>query len=322
MTRGGRLGLLAATAAMLAPAACGGSEGSNGGEDGSGGGASGVAEPGEVLFVTGADGTGGYLSSGQGAQPLADFDNELSRIADDGRGGASHGFADFAALLEAQGYSVTEVVEAGGETETGVDLTGGALEGVDVLVLGSNNAVYADDDVAAVTEFVRGGGGLVVFGDVNYGQDWGDAAASDSQFLAPFGLSANQDNTSEISTDPADGDAGHPILEGVEPWTTLGADVITVVGGGVVEPVIVLPFGGADVRTNPGPDEGPTRPPDPSTDAVLAVAELGAGRVVAFYDRDLFFNDPQEGDTAGTGLGDPNNQRLTTQMVDWAAGRT
>jgi hypothetical protein len=307
-------------AAAVLATACGSGEGSNGG-GGGGGGGGGVSDPGEVLFVTGADGTGGYLSSGKGAQPLADFDNELSRITDDGRGGASHGFADFAALLEAQGYSVAEATEVGGDAETGVDLSGGALDGVDVLVLGSNNAVYTDDDIAAVTEFVRAGGGVVVFGDVNYGQDWGDAAASDSQFLAPFGLSATQDNTAEMSTDPADGDADHPILDGVEPWSTLGADVITVIGGGLVEPVIVLPFDGADVRTNPGPDEGPTRPPEPATDAVLAVAELGAGRVVAFYDRDLFFNDPREGDSAGTGLGDPNNERLATQMVDWAAGR-
>lgn len=275
-----------------------------------------------MLFVEGAAGTGGFFSAEQVGGPLSEFDFELSRITDEGRGPTAHGFADFATLLEEQGYTVTSVTEAGGDAETGVDLTGGALDGVDVLVLGSNNAVYTDEDITAVTEFVRAGGGLVVFGDVNYGEDWGDAAASDTQFLTPFGMLANQDNTSNIATDPATGDAGHPILDGVEAWSTLGADVITVVGGGVVEPTIVLPYDGPDVRTNPGPEEGEFRRAEPATDAVLAVAELGAGRVVAFYDRDLFFNDPQEGDGAGTGLGDPNNQRLATQMIDWAAGRT
>ncbi len=137
------VGAIALTSAVVLPA-CGSSEGSG---DASGDGEPTVSEPGEVLFVGGAGGTGGFLAADEGAQPLTDFDNELSRIADDGRGGASHGFADFAALLEEQGYTVTEVIEAGGDAETGVDLTGDVLDGVDVIVMGSNNAVYTDGDV-------------------------------------------------------------------------------------------------------------------------------------------------------------------------------
>jgi hypothetical protein len=322
------VGALVAVGGLLA-VGCG--DGGGGADPGDGG--SSTTEPGtgstvddgpvRVLFVRGASGTGGFYSAvvniGE-TDDLTPFDFELSSIEqateldDEGNtNGTDHGFAELASLLRDRGHEVSEEVEPGGDDEAGVDLSGDLLADVDVLVLGSNNGTYTDEQVGAVVDWVRGGGSLLVFQDVNYGSDWDDAADSDTQFLEPFGMRATQDNTSESEVTP-DQFADHPVVEGVEGFGSLGVAVIELTGEAEgVTPTAVI-AGGADEpgidMANEDEDER-RRAPNPDTDAVLAVVEYGAGRVAAFYDRDLFFN---------SSLEDGNVRRLTEQLFAWLAG--
>lgn len=296
------------------------------GGSGTGSGTGGDDAPTEVLIVRGASGTGGALAAETGGIPddpeaRADLDDQLSSIAD---GESEFGFADLTTTLEAEGYAVTEVQEVGGEEETGVDFTGDVLEGVDIVVLASNNGIYGEADVAALVEFVRGGGAILAFEDVNYGQDRSDAAESDSQLMGAFDMAFNQDNTANASVDPADATvADHPILEGVDaPLDTLGVGTVTVLDAQPdIDPIIVLPATG-EVRENPPGEQGDLRPSDPTRDAALAVVEVGGGRVAGVWDRDYFFNDDDDPDTdAAIGQGNPATRLFTLQLFDWLAGR-
>lgn len=57
-------------------------------------------------------------------------------------------------------------------------------------------------------------------------------------------------------------------------------------------------------------------PFNPETDAALAVAEIGKGRVVGVFDRNLFWNAGE-----GTRLSHANNHEFTQRLMLWAAGR-
>jgi hypothetical protein len=264
-----------------------------------------VDETTTVLFVRGADGTGGGQAGGE--------DLHLSDIADDT---ADQGFASLAERLRDDGFEVAQEVEG----PDGVDFAGGVLDGVDVLVLGSNNADYGEDQVTAVEQFVRAGGGLLVFNDANYGRDsYADAPDSDNAVLAPFDLMINHDDGAdgaEPTTAAADtfSRPDHPVLEGVTDGITwFGAGAVTVLGDTPsVKVEILVPMNG-DVMVDG--DARESRPADPDTDAAVAVVEFGGGRVAAVLDRDMFFNNGQ------VSLATASNQQLATNLIEWLAGR-
>lgn len=260
-----------------------------------------------VLFVRGADGTGGGQAGGE--------DFHLSDVANDTD---DQGFASLAERLRDDGFEVTQEIEG----PDGVDLAGDVLAGVDVLVLGSNNADYSEDQVAAVAQFVRAGGGLLVFNDANYGRDsYADAPDSDNAFLAPFDLMINHDDGADgASATSAATDSfktpDHPVLEGVDDGISwFGAGAVTVLDNKPsVRPEILVPMTG-DVMVDGDVDPVATRPAEPDKDAVVAVVEYGGGRVAAVLDRDMFFNDGQ------VSLATSSNQQLATNLIEWLAGQ-
>lgn len=255
-----------------------------------------------VRFIRGADGTGGGRGGGE--------DLHLSDIDD-----AEHpqGFATFTALIEgldSASYEVDQMVEGefGSLSE--------ALDGVDVVVLGSNNADYTSSDAEALASFVRRGGGALVFNDANYGTDDADAPESDNTLLAPFGLAINQDDGEEGASSPADvAVEGSPLLEGVEGIAWVGAGAVTLTGDAPdAEPRILIGLpAGTEVVSDAEADV--TRPAEPGRDAAVAVVEYGGGRVVAVLDRDLFFN------PGGVSLDTASNRAFAANAIEWLAGQ-
>ena len=151
-----------------------------------------------VLFVRGADRSGGFLEENTDAgrtEQLADITNTSTEPG-------NHGWFELAEALRADGFTVTQIeegVEAGntsGPTEgVAVDFGGAVtLDAYDVVVMGSNNARYSEAQVDAFESYVRGGGGAIFISDANFGSDWADASDSDQPFLSRFGLTVNQDN--------------------------------------------------------------------------------------------------------------------------------
>ena len=276
-----------------AVAGCGGDDGQNGSSAGDG---AGTTKP-VVLFIRGASGT----------SPLDD--DHLTDIDQEG----DLGFLSWHEALTAAGFDVRQEIEPEGG---GVDLSA-ALDGVDIVVLGSNNAAYDTTQVEELTEFVRNGGGVLAFSDANYGV--GDSArSSDNTFLAPFDLELNFDSggdgpqtmTSDQFTRP-----DHPILDGVEGIGWYGPSAVTIVDLETrVTPQILIPAQDP-VALSEGP-EPETRPAD-ANDAALAVVEFGGGRVAAFYDRDTFYND---GSAVGMSLSTLGNKVFAVNLIEWLAG--
>ena len=244
-----------------------------------------------VVFVRGAPGTGGFLEGGSDEQ-LSDIDNFSTS-------GGNHGYGQLADVLRADGYIVEQVIER--ETGPPVDFAALDLSTVRVLVLGSNNQTYSAADVQTVTDFVFGGGGLLVISDANWGSNWGKAPSSDQPFLDPYGLTMNQD-TSTYASRADQGDylvPVSPVRSGPNLTRDTSDDVFVFDGEGVspltVGPtpagvrVQILARAENSIHVNDSAGSGSFRSAGPN-DACLVAAYYGSGAVIGHFDRNTFFN--------------------------------
>ncbi|MEM7577777.1 MAG: hypothetical protein AAF328_09900 [Planctomycetota bacterium] len=307
MMNSNRVGLLTASAALLAPAIV----------------TSVSAEP-SILFIRGADRSGGFLEAGndtQRTEQLADLNNFQTF-------GGNHGWGELSAALEADGFTLTQLTEtveannvAGPTQGVALDLTQIDLAAYDAVVFGSNNARYTAASVDALETYVRNGGGAVFISDANFGGDWADASDSDQPFLDRFGLVAHQDQGT-YSLFRNQGDflvPDHPILDGVDRFDGEGVTPIRVVNRNVpgVEHTILATAKGS-TRLNEAPfgnrNQGPSRAAGPD-DAVSLAVTAERGRLVGHFDRNTFFN--QGG--AGTNLNRFDNEQYALNLFRWVA---
>ena len=257
----------------------------------------GVGDGKKILFIRGGDRTGGFLEAGndvQRTEHLADIDNTTT-------GGGNHGWGQLAAALRGEGFTVEQLKE-GSESGSGqaagihLDFESVDLSDVDVLVFGSNNAIYDTAAVDAIDAWVRAGGRALFISDANFGGDWADASDSDQQFLDRFGLIMHQDRGTYAIT-RSNGEflvPTHPIFTGIDEFHGEG---VTPIRAAPTLPsdvtVTVLARAEGQTRLNEAPfgnnRQGPSRA-STASDAALLVAEVGAGLVVGHYDRNTFFN--------------------------------
>jgi hypothetical protein len=280
---------------------------------------------GDVLFIRGADRSGGFLEATndtQRTEQLADINNASTA-------GGNHGWKQLADLLRANGYTVTQAIEPLESGAPGTGQTTGAplqlenlnLAQYDAVVFASNNAVYSNISIDALETYIRNGGGAIFISDGNFGSDWRDAPNSDTQFLSRFGLSVNQDDgTYSLRRDQGDFvEANHPLLIGVDEFDGEGVSPIvvpTTPPAGVTIRRIVGARGSTVVNngTNPANDfRGTSRAVGPQ-DAALVTATVGRGRILAHFDRNTFFNN----NGAGTDITRFDNQQYALNVFDWA----
>lgn len=160
-----------------------------------------------VLFIRGADGTGG-LGTGTFEQRT----RHLSDVTDQSQAAGNTGYGELRALLLADGFQVAQLVESA------QPLTTAALLPHRVVVFGSNNKVYAAAEVQAFHAYVDAGGSALFMSDANWGATWETAAASDNQFLDRYGAQVWQDNAEFNSVTRAQPgryvQPDHPVLSG------------------------------------------------------------------------------------------------------------
>ncbi len=289
------------------------------------------SEAAQVLFIRGANRSGGFLEAGDDAQRTS----QLADINNASTSGGNHGWNTLANTLTGNGFNVTQVIEpllsgdpATGQTSGGplnfTDSTGANyvnLNAYQVIVFGSNNAVYGSPAVDAFESYIRGGGGAIFISDANFGSNWADASNSDQPFLSRFGMTMNQDQGT-YSLTRRNGEflvPNHPILAGVNAFDGEGVTPITVsnvLPAGVSVEILAQAEG--NVRRNQAPfDSNSQGPTTPSTvqDAVLLAAIIDNGRLVGHFDRNTFFNL----NGAGTNITRFDNQQLAINMFSWAA---
>jgi len=316
-------------------------------------------QSGSVLFVRGADRSGGATEGSRVDDPfnIGGFTEQLADIRDptgivfsnNATGNNNHSWSELANLLIANGYSVeqtTESVEpsaaATGPTQ-GVGVAFGTgfqaatladlnfntgitqsrtLADYDVVVFGSNNALYFPSQIDAVDSYIRGGGGAVFISDANFGSVRGDAQRSDQQFLDRFGVLVNED-TGTYRLTRGDGSGAFaefrspssPILDGVDDFDgegvspfTLPADLSSLPADVAAQIIAGVPSG-QSVR---GP--GNNRRQATTSDASLLALEAGNGRIIGHFDRNTFFNL----NGAGTDINRFDNSQLALNIFEFA----
>ena len=319
-----------------------------------------LAEAQNILFVRGADRSGGATEGSGVSDPfnIGGFTEQLVDIRDPAgpvfdnnpTGNGNHSWFELATLLVNNGYTVeqtTESVEAGAgstgptqgapvtfdtsfATATFADLNENngvtqtrSLSDFDTVVFGSNNAVYTQDQIDAVGDYIRGGGGALFISDANFGSVRGDAQRSDQQFLDLFGIQVNEDRGT-YRLERGDGAAGFeefrdpdsPLLAGVDTFDGEGVSPFTFpanlddLPSDVTAQIVAGVPAGQTIR-QPGNNNRPATPDD----AALFSAEVGFGRIVGHFDRNTFFNL----NGAGSDIRRFDNTQLALNIIEFAS---
>lgn len=280
-----------------------------------------LAQP-RVLFIRGADRSGGFFEAD------TDFERteHLGDITNQSTANGNHGWYELAELLRDDGFvleQISESVEAGapgsGSTQgEHIGLETMDLSAYDVIVMGSNNAVYDAAAIDAFEAYILGGGAALFISDAGFGSGWPDAANSDQQFLDRFGWTMQQD-FGFYTVERAEGDflvPNHPILDGVDtiegegesPLVRPSKDV-----AGVSTTIVVRAKPGDRTRNNNG-NPGTFRDITPD-DAATLIATAGCGRLAGHFDRNTFFN--QSG--AGTNINKYDHRAYALNLFRWLA---
>ncbi|MEM6315734.1 MAG: hypothetical protein AAF743_16725, partial [Planctomycetota bacterium] len=257
-----------------------------------------------VLFIRGADRSGGFLEAGN------DFGRteQLADITNFSEAGGNHGWGTLATTLTNAGFELEQMIEPLEANAPATGQTTGApiafetmdLSVYDVIVFGSNNAVYGNAQVDAIENYVRGGGSTIFISDANFGSSWADASDSDQQFLDRFGIIMHQDQgTYSLFRDEGDFLVPeHPILVGVDRYDGEGvtpARIAETVPEGVDIQILAEPQSQTRLNDPPftGNQQGGSRPPEDGDGVLIDITASGdgtAGRVIIHFDRNTFFN--------------------------------
>ncbi|MEM6884276.1 MAG: hypothetical protein AAF571_04535 [Verrucomicrobiota bacterium] len=224
------------------------------------------------------------------------------------------GLSEFKKALEAVGLTPTEVYDQD------ITLSAETLKDVDVLMLGSNQKTFTADEIAAVHAWVEEGGGLIAWSDSAFGGHYAEVGLdntagrdSDNLIMSHYGMylltdsgGGNfmiQDYTEDHFINASDKNGGIRFRgEGVSyirtspPARILAKAQVNGLGGHLRVNKVDQPF-------------------NPDTDAALSVAEIGKGRVVGLFDRNMLWNAG-----GGTRITHADNREFAQRMVLWAAG--
>ncbi|MFI4896335.1 MAG: GC-type dockerin domain-anchored protein [Phycisphaerales bacterium JB059] len=276
----------------------------------------------QVLFVRGADRSGGFFE----AENDADRTEQLADIDNTSTAPGNHGWFELAEELRNIGFDVSQIIEPLEDHPPATGLTRGDhidfeamdLSHYDVIVMGSNNAVYDTEAIDAFEAYIRAGGAALFISDAGFGSNWADASDSDQQFLDRFGWTIQQDlGVYAVSRDEGDFlEPGHPVLRGVDVFegegVSPGIGVSPDTDGMTTFPLVRATPDGI-TRDNDG-IPGTVRAVRP-TDSALIVGEAGCGRLAVHFDRNTFFNL----NGAGTDLNKLDHRQYALNLFRWLA---
>ena len=252
---------------------------------------------------------GMIVTSGMAARPLVEnfqrsdradgpavlFDNTHAQTAGNADWTIVGAYSDFADALRHHGFKVTS-------NDHG-ELDAAKLAGIKVLVVPEPNTKFTQNEKAAITDFVKNGGGLFAIAD-HWGSDRNgdgiDSPRAWNEFTPTFGITFNQDKHNE---DPLPGVvAGGAVTQGVTKLGCWAGCSMTLTGAAKAE----LKFNSAN-----------------GGQAFVATSTFGQGRVVAIGDSSPFDD----------GTGDPHDHlyngfskydipQFSLNCVNWLAGKS
>ncbi|MEZ5990335.1 MAG: hypothetical protein R3F30_14685 [Planctomycetota bacterium] len=274
----------------------------------------------KLLFVRGADGSGGATEGGTTAQRT----EQLSDVGNAATNNGNHGYGELRQALVADGFQVAQLVE-----DPKVPLTLTALLPYRVVFLGSNNRAYTAAEVKAFHDYVDAGGSALFVSDANWGLTWNAAPASDNQFLARYGVQVWQDSGQlpvlERKQQGRYLDLDHAVVSGLD--GDGGADdVDAYVGEGVSlfrlgqgsdgwQARAQVTATGLVYRTLDSSGKAGSLQLATSADCALWTATKGDSRLAGHFDRNTWFNL----NGAGTDIRKRANLTLARDLFRWLA---
>jgi hypothetical protein len=262
------------------------------------------AEAPRVLYLYGDVAADGTVPSGT-QEPFHQM-----RLNDTG----ARGMSGFAEAIREVGFQIEEAYDAD------VTLTPAFLAPIDVLILGSNQRRFTPAEAKALNDWIHAGGGLLAWSDSAFGGHWQRVGVDNEA-----GRLSNNDLTVQFGMYfMTDNGAGNYLIENYRRDHFLNAYNRN---GGVrfrgegVSPVRVespaellapMQAGGLGGALRLNKRDGKL---NLDTDAALAIATVGKGRVVGVFDRNMFWNAGE-----GTRLSHVDNREFTQRITVWAAG--
>ncbi|MBO0590000.1 hypothetical protein I2486_01145 [Cellulophaga sp. E16_2] len=257
-----------------------------------------------IVYVYGDVAADGTLPSGN-KEPFHQM-----RLNDEG----DLGMSGFKKALEAVECTVSEVYDQ--EIVINVEF----LKSIDVLILGSNQRVFVEAEAKALKRWVKNGGGVITWSDSGFGGEYSIVGVdnevgriSDNVLMEQFGMYFLTDNgagnylVNEYTQD-------HFINKNNKhKGVAFRGEGVSFVR--VSKPAVILAKaqeGGLGGRLVVNSNDGEF---NENTDVALAIAEIGKGRVIGVFDRNLFWNAG-----AGTRLSHSDNSVFAQRIVLWAAG--
>lgn len=199
-------------------------------------------------------------------------------------------------------------------------LTPERLSTLDVLILASNQRLFTPEETTAVGEWIKQGGGLVAWSDSAFGGDFRNVGLdnttgrdSDNLITEQFGLHFLTDNGAGnflVQEYTEDHFINRNQKHGGIRFRGEGVSFVR-----VSPPARMLAEaqdGGLGGRLKVNAIDGTFQK---ETDAALAIAEVGKGRVVGLFDRNMLWNAG-----AGSRLSHSDNREFVQRMILWAAG--
>ncbi len=224
------------------------------------------------------------------------------------------GMSGFKKALEAVGFTVSEVYDQE------IVINAEFLKSIDVLILGSNQRVFIEAEAKSLKRWVKKGGGVITWSDSGFGGEYSIVGVdnevgriSDNVLMEQFGMYFLTDNgagnylVNEYTQD-------HFINKNNKhKGVAFRGEGVSFVR--VSKPAVILAKaqeGGLGGRLVVNSNDGKF---NENTDVALAIAEIGKGRVIGVFDRNLFWNAG-----AGTRLSHSDNRVFAQRIALWAAG--
>lgn len=222
------------------------------------------------------------------AEPDTPYDQML--LTDTGNNGLSM----FKELVEAEGYTIDQYYD---QTTT---LDAVFLAGIDVIVFGLHQKVWSSSEQTALDTWIRAGGGILMYSDsaagglyssVGIGNTTGKNAVN--SILSNYGMEVTVDQGGGVRAYEPNADQSNPII-----WDQLifegeGVSPVAVDPASTAE--VLIPLDDANLITNTGrvldlsDDEAALSFSNPEW-ACMALNKVGAGHVMAVFDRQPFWN--------------------------------
>ncbi|MBT0586297.1 DUF4350 domain-containing protein [Alteromonas oceanisediminis] len=258
-----------------------------------------------VLYVYGDVSAKGNIPSG----PSEAF--EPMRLSDSG----PLGLSIFKQYIEEIGAEIIEMYDASFTLDTNF------LSDFDVIILASNQRRFASAEAKAVENWVRNGGGLIVWSDSAFGGHWKyvgveneSGRLSDNDISEQFGMYFLTDNgagnylvtnfTQEHFLNNFNAKGGVRIRgEGISLVRTSPPAII----------LAMLENGGLNGKIRVNEIDAPYQK---DRDSVLSILEYHQGRVIGLFDRNMFWNGG-----AGTRITHVDHIEFSQRLILWAANK-